>query len=70
MTALYDRMDTLPPRLQMFMAGCPAELEARRERISCRQVVTRTVRPWPRACAGPRTGTSRPSTPGPSTTSS
>lgn len=43
MTALYDRMDTLPPRLQMFMAGCPAGLEARRERISCRQVVTRTV---------------------------
>ena len=43
MTALYDRMDSLPPRLQMFMAGCPAELEARRQRISCRQVVTRTV---------------------------
>jgi hypothetical protein len=43
MTALYDRMDTLPPRLQMFMAGCPAELESRRERISCRQVVMRTL---------------------------
>jgi hypothetical protein len=43
MTALYNRMDTLPPRLQMFMAGCPAGLEARRERIGCRQVVTRTV---------------------------
>src|SRR5689334_1302624 len=43
MTALYERMDRLPPRLQMFMAGCPADLEARRERISCRQVVTRTV---------------------------
>ena len=43
MTALYDRMDTLPPRLQMFMAGCPAGLEARRERINCRQVVMRTV---------------------------
>ena len=43
MTALYDRMDTLPPRLQMFMAGCPADLEARRERIGCRQVVMRTV---------------------------
>jgi hypothetical protein len=43
MTALYDRMDTLPPQLQMFMANCPADLEARRERISCRQVVTRTV---------------------------
>src|SRR2546430_17585823 len=23
MTALYDRMASLPPRLQMFMAGCP-----------------------------------------------
>jgi hypothetical protein len=27
----------------MFMAGCPADLEARRERIGCRQVVMRTV---------------------------
>ena len=36
-------MDSLPPRLQMFMAGCPAELEAKRDRISCRQVVMRTV---------------------------
>ena len=43
MAALYDRMDSLPPRLQMFMAGCPAELEARRERINCRQVVMRTL---------------------------
>jgi hypothetical protein len=43
MTALYERMDSLPPRLQMFMAGCPAELEARRQRINCRQVVMRTV---------------------------
>ena len=43
MKALYDRMDTLPPRLQMFMAGCPADLEAKRDRISCRQVVMRTV---------------------------
>jgi len=36
-------MDRLPPRLQMFMAGCPAELEAKRQRINCRQVVMRTV---------------------------
>jgi hypothetical protein len=43
MTALYDRMDTLPPRLQMFMAGCPAELDARRDRINARQVVMRTM---------------------------
>jgi hypothetical protein len=43
MTALYDRMDSLPPRLQMFMAGCPAELDAKRDRIGCRQVVMRTL---------------------------
>jgi hypothetical protein len=29
--------------LQMFMAGCPAELEAKRDRIGCRQVVMRTL---------------------------
>jgi hypothetical protein len=39
MTALYDRMPELPPKLQMFLAGCPAELEARRHRINCRQLV-------------------------------
>ena len=43
MNALYDRMDSLPPRLQMFLAGCPAELEAKRDRINCRQVVMRTL---------------------------
>ncbi|GAA4581485.1 hypothetical protein GCM10023194_12860 [Planotetraspora phitsanulokensis] len=39
MAALYERMPQLPPRLQMFMAGCPADLEARRHRINCRQLV-------------------------------
>jgi hypothetical protein len=43
MTALYARMADLPATLQMFMAGCPAELEARRQRINCRQVVMRTM---------------------------
>ena len=43
MTALYDRIDSLPPRLQMFMAGCPAELAAKRDRINARQVVMRTI---------------------------
>lgn len=43
MAALYDRMSDLPPRLQMFMAGCPPELEAKRHRISCRQIVMRTL---------------------------
>lgn len=43
MNALYARMSDLPPRLQMFMAGCPAELEAKRDRINRRQVVTRIL---------------------------
>ena len=68
MTALYDRMDRLPPRLQMFMAGCPAELEAKRERINCRQVVMRTLL----ALAGGVRRTAywnlAPEYPGPSTT--
>src|SRR6266536_206507 len=43
MAALYARMDGLPPTLQMFMEGCPAELEAKRHRISRRQLVMRTL---------------------------
>lgn len=43
MAALYARMPELPPRLQMFMAGCAPELEARRHRINCRQIVMRNV---------------------------
>ena len=43
MSALYAQMDDLPPTLQMFLAGCPAELEAKRDRISCRQLVMRTL---------------------------
>lgn len=43
MTAMYDRMDRLPPRLQMFLAGCPAGLDAKRDRINCRQVVMRNL---------------------------
>ena len=43
MASLYAHMDDLPPRLQMFMAGCSADLEAKRHRISCRQLVMRTV---------------------------
>ncbi|WP_344617257.1 hypothetical protein, partial [Dactylosporangium salmoneum] len=44
MAALYARMPELPPRLQMLMEGCPGELSVKRDRIACRQVVTRTVR--------------------------
>ncbi|GIH20716.1 hypothetical protein [Rugosimonospora africana] len=43
MTALYARMSDLPPRLQMFLHGCPPEWEAKRHRINCRQIVARTV---------------------------
>ena len=39
MSALYDRMADLPPKMRMFLAGCPADLEARRHRINCRQLV-------------------------------
>ena len=43
MSDLYDRMPTLPPRLQMFLEGCPPELEQLRHRINCRQLVMRTM---------------------------
>ncbi|HEY8283309.1 MAG TPA: hypothetical protein VIJ28_02880, partial [Chloroflexota bacterium] len=43
MKALYARMPELPPQLRMFMAGCPRELEEKRHRINCRQVVTRNL---------------------------
>jgi hypothetical protein len=40
---LYEQMATLPPQTQMFMEGCPAELEQKRHRINCREVVTRSL---------------------------
>jgi hypothetical protein len=40
---LYERADTLPETLRMFLRGCPPELEARRHRIAARQLVQRTV---------------------------
>lgn len=43
MAVLYRQLPDLPPQLQMFMAGCPAELEAKRHRINSREVVTRAV---------------------------
>ena len=43
MTALYDRAAELPPKLAMFLEDCPPELEARRHRINCRQLVMRTL---------------------------
>ena len=43
MKALYARMPELPPQLQMLMAGCPPELEDRRHRINCREIVSRNL---------------------------
>ncbi|HXQ56500.1 MAG TPA: hypothetical protein VOA19_11955 [Actinomycetes bacterium] len=43
MASLYERMPSLPPQLQMFMRGCPPELEAKRHRINCRDIVMRNL---------------------------
>jgi hypothetical protein len=43
MARLYEGMADLPPQLQMFMRGCPPELEAKRDRINCRELVMRNL---------------------------
>jgi hypothetical protein len=43
MRALYAKMASLPPELQMFMQNCPPELAARRDRIASREIVTRNL---------------------------
>lgn len=43
MRALYGKMTSLPPQLQMFMQGCPPELEAKRHRIAVREIMTRNL---------------------------
>jgi hypothetical protein len=43
MSALYERMPTLPPTLQMFMTGCSEDLEARRHRMASREIVVRNL---------------------------
>jgi Beta-galactosidase len=43
LAGLYERMDSLPPQLQMFMRGCPRELEDKRHRINCREIVMRNL---------------------------
>ncbi|HWA17416.1 MAG TPA: hypothetical protein VG757_00325 [Devosia sp.] len=43
MRTLYEKMGKLPRELQMFMQGCPPALEARRDRIACREMVTRNL---------------------------
>jgi hypothetical protein len=40
---LYEQMASLPPQLQMFMRGCPPELEEKRHRINCRELVMRNL---------------------------
>jgi hypothetical protein len=42
-TALHERGDELPDTLRMFLDGCPPELEARRFRMTARDIVTRTL---------------------------
>ena len=43
MAALYERMSSLPPQLQMFMDGCSAELSEKRDRINRREIVMRNL---------------------------
>lgn len=40
---LYEQMAILPPQTQMFMDGCSLELEEKRHRINCREVVMRSL---------------------------
>ena len=43
MASLYEQLASLPPQLQMFMRGCPPELEDRRHRINRRELVMRNL---------------------------
>ncbi|GAA2209688.1 hypothetical protein GCM10009850_051470 [Nonomuraea monospora] len=43
MRRLYNRMPDLPPTLQMFMTGCPADLEAERHRLNADDIIVRNV---------------------------
>lgn len=43
MVELYAKMPELPPRLQMFMAGCPPEFENLRHRWNSREIVMRNL---------------------------
>ena len=43
MASLYEQMASLPPQLQMFMRGCPPELEDKRHRINRRELVMRNL---------------------------
>jgi hypothetical protein len=43
LAGLYEHMADLPPQLQMFMRGCPRELEDKRDRINRRELVMRNL---------------------------
>jgi len=43
MASLNEQMASLPPQLQMFMRGCPPELEDKRHRINRRELVMRNL---------------------------
>lgn len=40
---LYQKMNTLAPQTQMFMQGCPPDLEAKYQRIQARGIVMRNL---------------------------
>lgn len=43
MKRLYERMDELPPTLQMFMTDCPDDLDDLRHRLNARDLVIRNL---------------------------
>ena len=57
--SLYERMASLPPQLQMFMRGRPQELEDKRHRINCREIVIATCWRCRPGCVGRCAGTWR-----------
>jgi len=43
MRELYQQLSELPPALQQFLDGCPPDVAARRDRIACREIITRNL---------------------------
>lgn len=43
MRTLYDRLNELPAELRQFLDDCPADVAERRNRIACREIVTRNL---------------------------
>jgi hypothetical protein len=40
---MYEKINTLAPETQMFMEGCPKELEAKLRRLQCRELVMQNL---------------------------